>query len=225
LVPTEVHPLVQVSYIPLSHSSDRLRLWSTALAGGRVGICRYGSDSSGIADLIEDIETLRPTLLLAPPRIWNGLYAQFLQQVDARVLAALSSSSSEQKATDRDAIEAKISDELLTTVASCTLGGRIRAINTGAAPTSSEVMQFMRHAWAHQGIGVSEGYGATEGGGIAVNIALPKDNKDDGVLSINGWTGLKLMQNSSYRLRFDGKVLTLYSFFTHSSLVIYSMSR
>ena len=34
-------PLVTASFIPLSHSSDRFRLWEFVVNGGRVGMCHY----------------------------------------------------------------------------------------------------------------------------------------------------------------------------------------
>ena len=36
-----VEPLVTVSYIPLSHSSDRMKLWEFMLNGGRVGFAYF----------------------------------------------------------------------------------------------------------------------------------------------------------------------------------------
>jgi acyl-CoA synthetase (AMP-forming)/AMP-acid ligase II len=36
-----VSSLVTVSYIPLSHSSDRMKLWEFLLNGGRIGIVQY----------------------------------------------------------------------------------------------------------------------------------------------------------------------------------------
>ena len=36
-----IHPLVTVSFIPLSHSTDRMRVWETVMNGGRIGFANY----------------------------------------------------------------------------------------------------------------------------------------------------------------------------------------
>lgn len=35
------YPIVAASYIPFSHSSDRLKTWWTILSGGRIGFVAY----------------------------------------------------------------------------------------------------------------------------------------------------------------------------------------
>jgi hypothetical protein len=39
--PIFLSPLITVSYIPLSHSTDRMRVWETLLNGGCVGFANY----------------------------------------------------------------------------------------------------------------------------------------------------------------------------------------
>lgn len=64
------HNTYQAAHTP-THSTHTLILHTRK---------RYGSDASGIADFVADVSALRPTVLLAPPRIWNGLYAMFLAE-------------------------------------------------------------------------------------------------------------------------------------------------
>jgi long-subunit acyl-CoA synthetase (AMP-forming) len=88
-------PFVNPSFIPLSHSSDRVRCWDTLGRGGRVGFCFYGAEnwidhqtgkkeaalrentltqsSNHVETLVLHLAALRPTSLALPPRIWNGL--------------------------------------------------------------------------------------------------------------------------------------------------------
>eukprot|EP00048_Salpingoeca_helianthica_P005152 m.84793 g.84793 ORF g.84793 m.84793 type:complete len:2558 (+) comp13489_c0_seq1:97-7770(+) len=88
-------PFVNPSFIPLSHSSDRVRCWDTLGRGGRVGFCYYGAEnwidhqtgkkeaalrentltfsSNHVETLVLHLAALRPTALALPPRIWNGL--------------------------------------------------------------------------------------------------------------------------------------------------------
>lgn len=53
------------------------------------------------------------------------------------------------------------------------LGTRLLAVSVGSAPCSAEVLAFLRHAFAD--VWVSEGYGTTELGTIAVDGVISKD--------------------------------------------------
>jgi hypothetical protein len=44
-----VQPLVTASYIPLSHSSDRMKLWEFMLNGGRVGFAFFPAGTAPLA--------------------------------------------------------------------------------------------------------------------------------------------------------------------------------
>ena len=78
-----------VSYIPLSHSSDRYKCWQHVVLGGRVAFVYYSTDNweahekdkkdsmieyaSPTAQLMAQIQPLRPTSMACPPNIWAGL--------------------------------------------------------------------------------------------------------------------------------------------------------
>ncbi len=95
-------PLITVSYIPSSHSSDRFKLWSFLSNGGRVGFALYSArhwqqhetakkdavlrededeesvharDFGGVIDLFQSISLVQPSGLALSPNIWNRLYS------------------------------------------------------------------------------------------------------------------------------------------------------
>lgn len=60
---------VHLSYLPLAHIFERAIQFCIMYNGGRIGFWR------GIQDnLIEDIQGLQPTVLIAPPRVLNKIH-------------------------------------------------------------------------------------------------------------------------------------------------------
>jgi len=168
-----VEPLVTVSYIALSHSSDRLKLWEFLGNGGRIGFAHYnptnwlaheqskksealrstgiGMSNHGVSALFAQIQRMEPTAMAAPPNIWSGLYHEYLfelQQQQCKV------------AQDKCAANAAMCSRQL-------FGPRMKFLATGGALTAAPILQ-----WAASLIPTatfSESYGATECGAIASN--------------------------------------------------------
>jgi long-subunit acyl-CoA synthetase (AMP-forming) len=83
---------ITVSYIALSHSSDRYKVWQHVVHGGRVGFAEFGAENwewrerdkdtgaagwSGVGNvrgLFRQVAALRPTSMAMPPNIWSGLH-------------------------------------------------------------------------------------------------------------------------------------------------------
>lgn len=168
-------PLVTCSYIPLSHSSDRMKLWNFLANGGRVGFVTYDPDnwnehenskksglvgnfvrhersSPDIVSLFHQIQDLCPSAMSCPPRIWNGLYNLYLNKI-------------------REGLEER---EALKYVASM-FGTRIQHLATGGGMTSSVVMDFARRLAILCEAHFVESYGTTEVGAIAEN-SKPRSN-------------------------------------------------
>lgn len=70
-----------------------------------------------------------------------------------------------------EVLHARYADRLAD--ARAQLGSRLLAVSVGSAPCSGEVLEFLRRAFAD--VWVSEGYGTTELGTIAVNGVIAKD--------------------------------------------------
>lgn len=137
---------------------------------------QYGFFQGDVMKLKDDLAELKPTIMVSVPRLYNRFYDVMQQKI--RELTGF-------KATlTRWGIEKKM--ENLTTKAQTThafydalifnkfkavLGGRVRAMITGSAPISKEVLEFLKIAFCCQ---IHEGYGQTECGAPAA-ITWTKD--------------------------------------------------
>lgn len=189
-----VWPCVTPSFIPLSHSSDRIRCWETLGRGGRIGFCHYAaenwlehqtgkkdravdeaslvSSSDGVETLLLHLAALRPTAVALPPRIWNGL--RFLAQVADAGAGRSSDSEASAKAAGSSGCAATVHEQALQLLRSspnldAALGGRVAVIATGGAAPNREVMAWARLQFP--GRTYAESYGATECGAITSNGA------------------------------------------------------
>uniref|UniRef100_A0A0G4H663 AMP-dependent synthetase/ligase domain-containing protein n=1 Tax=Chromera velia CCMP2878 TaxID=1169474 RepID=A0A0G4H663_9ALVE len=136
-----------VSFIPLSHSSDLMRTFETLLNGGCTGFARYDSTGTAVEDLIEDVGMLRPAMIVAPPRVWNCLYEKFQRRL--------------REGEGREKEIERLNEDFRNM-----MGGRLQVVCTGGAPTAQRVMEWLEGTFS---CGVLESYGATECGAIATN--------------------------------------------------------
>uniref|UniRef100_A0A3Q3WZ38 Long-chain-fatty-acid--CoA ligase n=1 Tax=Mola mola TaxID=94237 RepID=A0A3Q3WZ38_MOLML len=134
-----------ISFLPLAHMFERLIESVVYCHGGRVGF--YQGD---IRLLPDDMKALRPTIFPVVPRLLNRMYDKIFSQANSPLKRWLLNFAAKRKG-------AEVSRGLLCEQAS--LGGRLRMIITGAAPTSPAVLGFLRAALGCQ---VYEAYGQTE---------------------------------------------------------------
>jgi fatty acid CoA ligase FadD9 len=137
-----------LSFQPLSHLSERMYMPVVLVQGATVAFSRGG------AHLMDELRAFEPTQLGSVPRLYEVLYATYRR----RLAAALAAAPDERRA----AVEAR---ELAAVRAS--FGGRLRSLSVGSAPVGAEVLAFLRRCFAD--IWVTEGYGSTEVGTIAVD--------------------------------------------------------
>src|SRR5690349_12742827 len=122
---------------------------------------RIGCFSGDSARLFDDIFVLRPTVLSGPPIIWDTLILQFKSMLNA----ALKNNELQQQNGGAAATPEEIRKRTVQQF-STVLGGRVKSITVGGAPTSTETVQFLRECFD---CNVHESYGATEVGGIYSN--------------------------------------------------------
>jgi fatty acid CoA ligase FadD9 len=118
-------PIINVNYVPMSHSMGRAVLYKTLASGGTC----FFTARSDLSTLIEDIALVRPTELVMPPRVCDMLFQRYQGEVDRRA----------GDAGDRAAVEAEVIAELRETF----LGGRILCAGTASAPLSAEMAAFV----------------------------------------------------------------------------------
>jgi thioester reductase-like protein len=134
-------PHIEISYLPSAMAADRTVVWRTLAAGGRVG---FGGRGAG---LLADLESIRPTILEAPPAILNALYGEY------RLVVSDPNVGREQLA----AIRRRMRNDL---------GGRLAFLATGGAASEPTVREVLGDVL---GLPISEGYGTTETGTIAAD--------------------------------------------------------
>ena len=151
-------PCVVISYMPLAHSFDRVNVLSHFIGGGRIAF-----HTGPTATIGETLEAARPTSFSSTPRFWNTLYQEFQHLLqtgndnaggdgDAGASGAVGDNA---KVLRRNAAKEAIKARL---------GGRVVSIGTGGAHTTPDVINFMRECFS---CNVTDGFGATEAGGIA----------------------------------------------------------
>jgi len=156
---TDVH----MSYLPLAHIYEILILTASLYFGAAIGF--YRGDVLG---LVEDIQALRPTILVGVPRVFTRIYDKITSTLNASLIQrnlfsmAYNSKLSQLQSTGDDS--APVWNKLLFAKLAALLGGRVRVIVTGSAPLSPAVQDFLRICFCCK---VIQGYGLTETTAVA----------------------------------------------------------
>jgi long-chain acyl-CoA synthetase len=157
---------VVLLFLPLAHSYARLAHQATAHRGATVALV------ADVVRLPEALVAVQPTILPAVPRVYEKIHANTLGEIEhagglrRRIgLWALSVGARASRARRHGgrvppilALEERLADRLVFAKVRGRLGGRLRVGISGAAPLSTDVMEFF-HAL---GVPVIEGYGLTE---------------------------------------------------------------
>jgi long-subunit acyl-CoA synthetase (AMP-forming) len=186
---------ITCSFIPLSHGSDRIRIWDTLGRGGRTGFCEYAAENWGEHEkgkkdgllqehanananncyrLLEDVAALRPTSAAFPPRIWNGLrFMWALARGEGGGGAAAGGAAAPALAA---AVKAAGSDMWVRILRGAAhlkeaLGGRVAVYAAGGAAPDPATVEWLKGQFPG-GAAYHESYGCTECGAVAEDGAL-----------------------------------------------------
>ncbi|XP_034407045.1 long-chain-fatty-acid--CoA ligase 6 isoform X1 [Cyclopterus lumpus] len=146
-----------ISFLPLAHMFERLIESVVYCHGGRIGF--YQGD---IRLLPDDMKALRPTIFPVVPRLLNRMYDKIFSQANTPVKRWLLNFAAKRKGAEVSSGVIRsdsVWDKIFFSKIQASLGGRLRMIITGAAPTSPSVLGFLRAALGCQ---VYEAYGQTE---------------------------------------------------------------
>ena len=200
--------------LPLSHADSTIAFLPSAHIAQRVVIellpIRFGMPvwfSGGLAKLPHEMKTIRPTFLLAPPRVWERIFTSVNTEIKKKSAAArkmfhgavglgaeVSRLREEGKPVPKTMLALlKLADRLVFSKIRVRLGGRIKVAASGAAPLGKELARF----YAAIGMPLIEGYGLTEGGVVCFN---PTDRPKSGSIGIR-------MPGVELRLAEDGELL------------------
>src|SRR6202522_3950762 len=200
--------------LPLSHLDSTIAFLPSAHIAQRVVIeflpIRFGMPvwfSESLAKLPQEMKSIHPTFLLAPPRVWERIFASVNMEIKKKSAgvrkmfhgavglgAEVSRLREEGKPVPKSMLAMlRIADWLVFSKIRTRLGGRIKVAASGAAPLGKDLARF----YAAIGMPLIEGYGLTEGGVVCLNpVARPK----------SGSIGIR-MPGVELRLAEDGELL------------------
>lgn len=170
---------VHISYLPLAHIYERVTLVGVTHCGVAVGF--YGGD---VANLLDDVAELKPTIFCSVPRLWNRVHDRIHAQIAssspvARALFAAALAHKKRALAAGDPAAGSggpvgaFWDALVFSKIRAKLGGRVRMMTSGASPISADVIDFMRCVF---GATVVEGYGMTETA-CTISLTLPAETR------------------------------------------------
>ena len=163
-----------ISFLPSAHIAQRVVIELLPLG---MGTPVWFSES--LAKLPGEMKSIRPTFLLAPPRVWERIFASISTEVKkkraiARRLFHGAVGLGAEVARLREEGQSipkwmqnalKIAERVVFSKIRTRLGGRLRIAASGAAPLGKELGRF----YAAIGMPLVEGYGLTEGGVLTLN--------------------------------------------------------
>jgi long-chain acyl-CoA synthetase len=163
-----------VAWLPSAHIAQRVVIELLPLHSGTPV---WFAES--LMKLPQDIKSVRPTVFLAPPRMWERVYTTICTDVRKRstvsrnifygaVALGLEASKFRQQSKPVPkwlAGPLKLADKLVFSKIRARFGGGLRVAISGAAPLGKELASF----YDAIGMPLCEGYGLTEGGVASVN--------------------------------------------------------
>jgi len=191
-----------IGFLPSAHIAQRVVI---ELLPIRLGVAVWFSES--LAKLPTEMKTIRPTFLLAPPRVWERIFASVNAEIKKKSAIArklfhgavgLGSEVSRLREEGKPVpkwmqASLKVAHRLVFSKVHARLGGRLRIVASGAAPLGKDLARF----YSAIGLPLIEGYGLTEGGVVCLN---PLDRPKSGSI------GVPLPQ-TELRLAEDGELL------------------
>ncbi len=191
-----------IAFLPSAHIAQRVVV---ELLPIREGGCIWFSE--GLAKLPHEMRAIRPTFFLAPPRVWERIYATVSAEIRKRPAAVrrlfytaigLGAEASRRRQQGKPVpgwmkTSLRMFDRLVFSKIRERLGGRMRLAASGAAPLGKDLAEF----YGAIGMPLIEGYGLTEGGVAALN---PLDRPKAGSIG-------KLLPGFEARIEEDGELM------------------
>jgi long-chain acyl-CoA synthetase len=191
-----------VAFLPSAHIAQRVVI---ELLPARMGMPVHFAES--LLKLPLELKEVRPTIFLAPPRLWERIYSTICAELRKRPapmrkvfyaavgvgLGALKYRGRGQRPPARIRAPWKVADWIVFRKVRERFGGRLRIAASGAAPLGRDLAEF----YGAIGMPLVEGYGLTEGGVVAFN---PIDNPKPGSIG-------KALPGVEVRVAEDGELL------------------
>ncbi len=167
-------------FLPSAHIAQRIVL---ELVPMRMGTPVWFSESLG--RLPAELKSIRPSIFLAPPRVWEKMYAAIQNEMNKRSKFArkmfygalgVGARAAEYRQSGKPLPPwlsrlLNVADKLVFSKVKKRLGGRVRIAASGAAPLGKDLAEF----FSSIRLPIVEGYGLTEAGVVSFNpLARPK---------------------------------------------------
>ena len=162
------------AFLPSAHIAQRLGLEMLPL---RVKMPVYFSES--LLRMPHELRSVKPTLFMAPPRVWERIYSSVCTEIKKRgaltrqifyaslglgaKAVAYKQEGKPVPAWLQQAV--KVADKAVYSKIRDRFGGRMRTAISGAAPLSRDLAEF----YYAIGMPITEGYGLTESGVVTLN--------------------------------------------------------
>ncbi|WP_126454928.1 AMP-dependent synthetase/ligase [Sulfuriflexus mobilis] len=199
-----------LSFLPLSHTFERtVGYYIPMMAGTTVAYAR------SISELAEDLISIRPTILISVPRIFERIYAKLNTQLDekpalAKKLFELTVDIGWQRfqfkqhrANWHPALLAwPLLNQLVASKVTNKLGGRLRFAICGGAPLPEKIARI----FIGLGVQIEQGYGLTETSPV-LSVNKLDDNDPGSVGTPLVDVELKLAENHELLVRSPGIML------------------
>lgn len=158
LCPSDIY----LMYLPHSHIYDRFFYYLVVSQGGKIGV-----GSGDYTNLKDDIQALKPTILVSVPRLLNKIYEGINSQFNSKSGIAKSIldkalSQKIQKYEQTGELANNFIQGMAFKKVHKSFGGKLKFMMSGSAPVAGEVMKFLRIVI---GVPILEGYGLTESSG------------------------------------------------------------
>lgn len=165
---------ITIAFLPSAHIAQRVVLELLPILSGTPV-----SFAESLMKLAGEIKLVRPTVFLAPPRMWERVYTSIRTEVQKRpplaqkIFAAalgLGLGAAKYKNQGKPVpfyirIPLQIAGKVVFAKIRERFGGRLRIALSGAAPLGADLADF----YDAVGMPLNEGYGLTEGGVLALN--------------------------------------------------------
>jgi long-chain acyl-CoA synthetase len=175
---------LSLSFLPLSHTLERtLGYYFAVMVGMTTAYAR------SIADLAEDLQTIRPTALISVPRIYERVYAKVMAGLEEKGTVAKRLYALAVKVGWRRFLYLQgraswspslllwpLLERLVARKLTDKLGGRVRVAVSGGAALVSKISQ----TFVGLGVPILQGYGLTESSPV-ISCNRPNDNVPESV--------------------------------------------
>ena len=163
--------IIRDSFAPLDEQSVSFSILPWGHIFGQVGELYHGAvcgGSTGLMEsldtLVEDIQKVRPTALVAVPRVFNTIYAGVHAKIQAKgglaktLFDMAKNEAAKKRKTGQAGLKFKILDKLVFEKIRASFGGRLKLALTGGAVMNDEIKLFFEDV----GITTYDCYGMTE---------------------------------------------------------------